>query len=418
MRRFACLTVAWFALLQNVSAAEAADTWPSFRGSGANVLATDNLPVEWSARGRKNVAWNVRLAGYGQSCPVLWKDRVFVTAVEGEHKEKLLVQCLSLATGERQWMREFAATQRIKDGDSVSRGAPTPAIDEHGCYALFESGDLVALTHDGGSLWSRSLVADYGEFLGPHGYASSLAQHRDRLLVQVSHRGPSYLLALDKANGKNLWKTDLPEQTAWASPLVAAAGGEPLALVCAGGSLHAFALANGAPRWQIGDLKGNVTPSPACEGKLIVVGSNEPGFTQAFRLDPLPDRPAEPAWIADKTTCGYASPLIHRGHVYFVGKTGVAACHDLESGELRWTERLPGACWATPLGAGDRIYFVTKDGTTAVVQAGPQYQLLAENELSFTDVVYGVAAVDGSLLLRAGRSLARVTTSPQQAQPQ
>ncbi|MCI0357555.1 MAG: PQQ-binding-like beta-propeller repeat protein [Planctomycetaceae bacterium] len=397
-------------LATNLYAAPPADVWPAFRGDGTSVSPTDNLPVQWAARGHKNVAWIVRLAGYGQSCPVISNGAVFVTAVDGEHKEKLLVQCLDLHTGERRWMREFAATQKIRDGDTVSRGAPTPAVDDHALYAMFESGDLIALAHDGRELWRRSLVADYGEFTGPHGYASSLAQHADRLLVQVSHRGPSYLLALNKATGQNLWKTDLPAQTAWSSPLVADVDSGPLVLAGTGGSLHAFSLSDGAPRWQIGNLKGNTTPSPVCDGKFIVVASSEPGFTQALRLDASQMQPPQPAWLAAKTSCGYSSPLIYRGQVYIVGKTGIAACHDLESGELRWTERLPGPCWATPLAAGDRVYFVTKDSTTAVVQAGPKYQLLAENELSFTDVVYGAAAVDGSLLLRSGRSLARVTT--------
>jgi outer membrane protein assembly factor BamB len=323
------------------------------------------------------------------------------------------VQSLDLETGERRWLQEFKGTQQVKDGDTVSRGAPTPTVDAEGVYVLFESGDLIALAHDGRERWRRSLVGDYGPFEGPHGYASSLAQHEGCLVVQVSHRGPSYLLAIDKASGRNIWKRELPPQTAWSSPLVVAPLGEPLILIGTGGSLRALALEDGKELWQVSDLKGITTPSPAWGDNLVVIGSSEPGFTQAFRLDAAGKLPsAEPAWLAAKTTCGYASPLVHRGHVYFVNKTGVAVCHDLATGEMRWTERLPGTCWATPLAAGERIYFVTKDGTTAVVRAGPTYELLAENELSFTDVVYAVAAADDSLLMRAGRSLVRITGNP------
>jgi outer membrane protein assembly factor BamB len=390
-----------------------ATAWPGFRCQPDGSTKAGDLPVEWAARGRRNFAWTVRLPGYGQSCPVIWGGRVFVTSVAGEEKEQLLLTCLDLASGKEFWQREYAGTQHVADGDTVSRGAPTPAVDARAVYAFYESGDLIAADHDGRELWKRSLVAEYGEFQGPHGYASSPAIASDRMIVQVSHKGPSYVVAIDKFSGKNLWKIDLPSATAWSSPVVVEGEGiaEPIVLVSSSGSLQAIALADGSPRWQISDLKGNTTPTPATDGQLVVVGSSDPGFTRAFRLGGSGDvSQSHLAWSAEKSTCGYASPLIHRGHVYFVGKTGIATCHNLATGEVCWTERLPGACWASPLGAGDRVYFVTKDGTTAVVQAGPKFELLAENELSFTDVAYGIAAVDGSLLIRAGRSLARVTT--------
>ncbi len=106
----------------------------------------------------------------------------------------------------------------------------------------------------------------------------------------------------------------------------------------------------------------------------------------------------------------YCSPLVYHGHVYLVNKTGVASCLDLQTGQLRWTERLPGACWASPLGALGRVYFFTKDGSTVVIKAGPNYEPLAENELSATDIVYGVAAVEDSILIRYGRGLVRLGT--------
>jgi outer membrane protein assembly factor BamB len=383
--------------------------WPGFRGAGPGTTVACDLPLAWTVRGRKNFAWTVRLPGYGQSSPVVWVDKVFVTAVEGEFKERLLLIALDLSSGTQLWQREFVGTQKVPDGDTVSRGAPTPAVDAERVYTLFESGDLFALDHEGKELWRRSLVAEYGEFQGPHGYGSSPAQTDNALIVQVSHRGPSYLLAIDKATGKNLWKRDLPMQTAWSSPTLVKRGGRTEILVNSVGSVQAFDAKDGCQLWIIDGLEGNSTCSPSSDGTLAVIGSRELHANLAIRLGGAGHvSQTHVAWRAKNVTSAYGSPLIHRGHVYFVNPAGVATCLDLQTGAPRWATRLPNTCWASPLGAGDRVYFFTKEGATVVVRAGPVLERLAESELSTTDIVYGIAAVDGKILIRSGRSLACV----------
>lgn len=189
--------------------------------------------------------------------------------------------------------------------------------------------------------------------------------------------------------------------------------GQPLAIISASETLAAVDATSGKILWQVVDLKGNTAPSPSVAGELVVVASSNPGFTRAYRLEQ--GRGGEeiaPVWTADKVTTSYGSPLVYRGYVYQVNKAGVATCVELQSGETQWSERLPGVCWATPLAAGDCIYFFSKDGTTTVYEAGPAVKKVAENELSITDDVYGVAAVENSILIRSGRGLVRVTTEP------
>jgi outer membrane protein assembly factor BamB len=114
-------------------------------------------------------------------------------------------------------------------------------------------------------------------------------------------------------------------------------------------------------------------------------------------------------WRAEEATANFCSPLIHQGHVYFVNKVGVAFCLDLKTGEERWRARLGGEVWASPLAAGDRIYFFGIDGKTFVMRAGAKMEQLAMNELSGVERVYGVAAVDRALLLRSGRKLIKLS---------
>lgn len=437
------------------------ETWPGFRGDGTSCTAAKNLPVRWSPT--ENVAWRTPLLGYGQSSPVVWKDRVFLTAIDGAEKERLFVMGVDVKAGKVAWMKEFAATQKGKNNPMMSRAGPTPVVDAEGMYCLFESGDLIALTHDGGKLWQRSLTTDYGEFKNNHGLGSSLAQTGRAVFVQVDHAGPSYLLAVDKASGKELWKADRPSRTSWTSPVVMTLNGKPAVLVSGGGSLTAYDAASGKELAAFDGLVGNTIPSPAVSGDLIVIGAGEnrmkPDLTASAKSNCLvrfglkDGKPSfEPVWSGKKAISHHASPLVHRGHVYFVTKTGLVHCVDLKTGEERYAERLDNQCWATPVGAGDHVFFFGKDGVTTVLKAGPDFDKVASNrfwsaadfakrrddakdtaavtlpkpregkgpgggpplskdELEATrysavgDVVYGVAAVDGTFVVRTGTEL-------------
>src|SRR5690606_7492417 len=153
-----------------ILSAEASHHWPGFRGDGTSCTAAVHLPLTWSES--ENVAWRVKLAGRGQSSPIVYGNRAFATSVAGENKERLLIESFDLATGERLWLQEFAGTQKVPDSEYVSRGAPTPVANDKRVYAFFESGNLIALDHDGKLIWQRSLVEEYGEFLGNHGIGS------------------------------------------------------------------------------------------------------------------------------------------------------------------------------------------------------------------------------------------------------
>lgn len=438
-----------------------ADTWPGFRNDGSSVTAARDLPTTWSPT--ENVAWRAALPGYGQSSPVVWKGRVFVTAVEGDEKEKLLVAALDLKSGAVAWKKEFAAARKGKNNPMMSRAGPTPVVDAGGVYCLFESGDLLALSHEGGRLWSRALAADFGEFKNSHGLGSSLAQSGRAVFVQVDHAGPSYLLAVCKGTGKDMWKAERPSRTSWTSPVVAPLGGKPAVLASGGGTLVAYDAATGKELASLDGLTGNAIPSPTVAGEVVVVGAAEgrakpdaaavAKSNRAVRFAATGGKPGfEPVWGAGKAISHHASPVVHRGHVYFVTKLGLVHCFDLKTGEEKYVERLDDQVWATPVAAGDHVYFFGKAGVTTVLKAGPEFDKVAANRLwsredyaarlaaakkaaaetlpkppegkgpgggpplpkdeldatrysAVGDVVYGVAAVDGAFLVRTGTEL-------------
>jgi outer membrane protein assembly factor BamB len=397
-----------------ISAAPDGDTWPAFRGRGDSVSYAESLPLRWGEQ--TGVAWTSDIAGYGQSSPVVWRDRIFVTSVEGKNKEKSLVTCFDLKSGRMIWSKDFSSSQPAEVNDYMSRGAPTPAVDDRRVYAFFETGDLVVLDHDGHVLWQRSITTDYGKFLGNHGLGSSLALTGDAVIVLVCHDGSSYLLAIDKATGTTRWKIDRPQQVSWSSPIYDAGRGQ--IVISSSGTCEAIDAQSGRQLWVAGGMEGNTVPSATITDELVVVGSSEIGSNVAIRRGGQADvSGTHISWRSASATASFNSPLVYRDHVYMVNRAGVAYCLDLRSGKTVWNYRLGDSCWASPLGAADRVYFFGKSGKTTVVAAGPALEVLAENILPTDDRVYGVAAVNGVLIVRTGSELMCIHKAEAESKP-
>lgn len=434
------------------------DAWTGFRGDGSSTTTAGNLPVKWSSK--ENVAWRIDLPGYGQSSPVVWKDRVFVTAVEGAEKETCIVLAADVHTGDVLWKKKFQSSQKGKNNPSVSRAAPTPVVDQNGLYVFFESGDLIGLSHGGDIKWKRSLTEEYGEFENHHGLGSSLAQTDVSVIVLVEHRGPSYLLAVEKATGKTIWKTERKSGLSWTSPIIAEHENRTLVLVSSNGSLTSYDAGSGKELWMLDGLAGNLIPSPTITGDVVVVGAGQGGFTFdrqaaaksncAVRLTMEGGKPGyKVLWRGDKAVAHHASPVVHQGCIYLLTRVGVLYCRDLETGKELYVERVH-PCWATPIATGKHIYLFGKNGVTTVIESGPRFKEVATNRLWSDEelesrqeiaeqqpnsqfpslpphgraemetmlqeavgaVVYGIAAVEDTFILRTGTELYCIRRAP------
>ena len=378
--------------------------WAGFRGAGDSIAPEAELPLVWSDE--SNLAWRCRLAGYGQSSPVVWGDRAFVTSVVGENKEMLVVTAVGLGDGAILWRKEFPASQTVKATDYVSRASPTPVVDQDHVYAFFESGDLIALTHAGDPVWKRSLTKEFGDIQGNHGLGSSPAQTDTSIVVLVDHDGPSYLLALEKGTGKTIWKIDRPKRVSWSSPLVCVGSEGPEVLVSSNGVVQAYRGGDGELLWEVTGLKGNTIASPSATGETVLIGSGQVGDNLLIRRGGSGDvTGSHVAWRAPSVSSSFGSPLVYRDVAYFVNKAGAAFAVDLADGKTLWTQRLPDSTWASPIAAGDRIYFFCKNGQTLVARAGREFEKLAENKLTIEGRVYGVAVLPRTVLIRTGDHL-------------
>jgi outer membrane protein assembly factor BamB len=385
-----------------MSSSLAAADWPGFRGDGTSVSTARDLPLHWSAT--SNMAWRVTLPGTGQSSPIIWRDRVYVTSAVGPRKEHLVVQALSLDTGKELWRFTTNSSRAQEVSNMHSQAAPTPVAADDGVFAFFESGDGFALTHEGSARWHHTLAKSAGEGTGNHGLGGSPVLFERGLFLPLDQQGPACLLALDRTSGAMLWKTARPDRVGWSTPVVARRGDEWQIIASGTGTAAGYDPETGALRWEVSGILKNTVPSPTVAGSLLVIGSGSKGSNLALDLAAGPKPPTE-LWRSTDATCGFASPLIHRGRVYFLSKAGVLTCLEARSGRRLFEERVNDGGWASPIGAGDRIYVFGEKTSTTILAATDAFRPLATNELNFSKTVCGVAATDGALIFRAYEEL-------------
>jgi outer membrane protein assembly factor BamB len=366
-----------------------ADVWPSFLGPANDSTRPSELPLKWSPD--SGVRWLAEIPGHGQSSPVVWGDRVFVTSVQGPHKDKYFITCFQADTGKPLWSHSFKNSSPVANSYYVSRAAPTPIVDAQRVVAFFESGDCIALSHGGDVLWRRDLGKDEGPIAAEFGLGASPCQTEDAVFVLLEHDGPSGLLALDKRTGETRWKAERESTRSWSSPAILDVDGMSQVVVSSGGGVDGYDPASGDKLWTLEDIGGNTgcTPIDCGDGRFLIgasPGRNGENAGSAARSNCMVrvtrdgDRfVAEKQWIAEGAFPSWASPILHKGLAYWINRSGVVFCFDAKTGEKVFAERTRQSCWATPFAIGDRIYLFGKDGLVTVLKAGREFDVIAEN---------------------------------------
>ena len=363
--------------------------WTSFRNGGSSsVPDAAKLPVRWSAK--EGIAWQAELPGYGQSSPVLLGERVFITAVKGDQKEKNLIVCLNRKSGQAQWVTETESSLKGASNYMYSRAAPTPVVDHSMAYGFFESGDLIAVDFETGQIrWKRDIKEMTNGFKSRHGLGSSLAANNTHLFLNLEHDGPSFLIAIDKTNGKTAWKVSRPSGSSWSSPAIMRWGKQEYVVVSSAGQAIAVDAKTGDEVWRVDGLAGNSVASPLVSKNKVYLGARKPEFGNAetaaksnlcLEIKPNSNTP-KVKWRSQRCMADYASPVIIDRYLFLIDGNGILGCLDRESGQEIYRKRLGFKCWATPIVCGDHLFLFGKNGTTKVVEVGPKFKCLHENYL-------------------------------------
>lgn len=375
-----------------------AENWPQFRGPRA-----DGTSSEGGAAFERN--WQAPLPGPGHSSPIVWGDRIFLTAFEPDRtvigavlgrRGRLLVICLNRTDGKIKWQRE-APSGTIEKTTNVNQPAsPTPATDGQRLYVYFGSFGLLAYDLDGNPLWQHKL----GPYDSHMGSGSSPVLSGGKLLLNLESDGPGFLLNLDPQTGKEIWRVPRrTRQAGYSTPMVWNG-----TIIAAGHrQVTAHQSGDGRELWTTPGLGDYVVPTPVAGPDLLYVTSNGPGGGIVIALNGQ----GTAVWRSSKGGAYVASPLLLGKRLYTVHQGGVVTCLDSATGRLIWQQRLAakGDYYASPVSAGGLIYLLSEAGDLSVIADGDAFRLLRASSLG--GAVYASPAVSrGVMLIRSNHWLA------------
>lgn len=436
--RILALTLTLFCGSFALSAQTRGTDWPSWRGPNGGVSPDRSLPTSWSAS--ENIAWKAPLAGAGVSTPIVVGDRVYVTSQigagvrrEGNHprlvqgsdaatqgeralgstpapadpaRTMFVVEAFNRANGTRLWERRIdAAGDLTPVHDKHNLASSSPVSDGSLVFAWFGTGQLVALDRAGAIVWQRHLASENGAFDIQWGHGSSPALHEDLLILLCDQPARSYLLAIDKATGKDRWKADRGKgRASYSTPVIVKGAAGTEIVVNSTERIDAYDAGNGTLLWHAGETSRFAVPTPVFhDGVIYASRGYRSGPYMAIKAGGRGDVNGTHTLWRVATGAPYVSSLLHYdGIVYMANDVGVLTAVDAASGERVWQERVDGVFSASPVGGAGHVYFVSENGDTVVVKAGRAPQVVRRNPLGERSVA-SPAIAGGQLFIRTDK---------------
>jgi outer membrane protein assembly factor BamB len=399
--------------LGTVVAGPTAENWPQWRGPQLNGISGEkDLPLRWSKTA--NIAWKLALPAWSGSTPVIWGDRIFLHVADGND---LYLWCVDRTRGVSLWKQRLGGGNARMMKQNMS--SPSPVTDGLDVWAMTGTGILKAFDFTGKELWVRDIQKDYGRFGMMHGYASSPLLFEDALYLQVLHGtgagNPSYVLRVDKATGKTVWRTNRPTQArfespdAYTTPALLRYGTSTEIVVTGGDVVTGYDPATGKELWRVNGLNPSndgdyrIVASPVVYGDVIIAPSRE-----------RPMLALKAGGQGETTNLLWSSangpdvptPVTDGTYLYVVNDRGIMWCLDLKTGKAVYSRQRvrSGTYSGSPVLADGKIYVTNEDGVTVVVKAGPSFQVLAENDLD--DYTLSSPAIsDGQIFIRTAKFL-------------
>ena len=412
----------------------AADAWPQFRGPDAGVAEDKGLPETWSAT--EHVAWKIDIPGRGWSSPVVAADRIYLTSViasgqeeapkkglyfggnreappAGEHR--WMVYCVDWKSGKLLWQRELARGAAPARHLKNSYASETPVTDGERVWVYFGSVGVFCLDRDGKVLWSQK----FGPFPMRYGWgtAASPVLHRGRLYIVNDNDERSFLVALDAKTGKEIWRVDRDERSNWATPFVWESGARTEIVTPGSGRVRSYDL-DGKLLWQLGGMSSIVIPTPFTRHGLLFLASGyvgdevrpvyavRPGASGDISLGKDETSNRSIAWYQRQAGPYNPSPIVYGDYYYTLLDRGLFTCHDARTGkEIYGKQRIDPAAsafTASPWAYHGKIFALSEDGDTFVIQAGPEFKVLGKN--SIDEMFMATPAIYKSSLILRGAS--------------
>jgi outer membrane protein assembly factor BamB len=429
MRKFlaaigVCTLLVSVSLLAQNARPTADPHWPAWRGPTHDGVSREtSLPTKWSAT--EGVDWKLPLPSYSGSTPIIWNDFVFLNVATASNTGELELWAIDRNKKEVAWKRPIAGGNHIERKQNMS--SPSPVTDGRNVWVMTGVGVLKSFDFTGKEIWSRDIQADYGRFGLNWGYASSPRLHDGALYVQVLHGmktdDPSYVLRIDAATGKTVWRVERPTRAqrespdSYTTPAIVQHNGKTEVVITGGDAATGHDLETGKELWRAEGLNPNnrmdfrTVASPISAGGLVIVPVRETPL-YAYRPGGSGDvSSSQLAWKFDGAGVDVPSPVSDGTYLYLVNDRGVVHCLDLKTGAIIYGPvRLPSGTYsASPVLADGNIYVTTEqEGTTTVFKSGPKFEVVSSNNLDGDCVPYclsSVAVSQGQLFLKTSSNL-------------
>jgi outer membrane protein assembly factor BamB len=379
--------------------------WPRFRGpTGQGDTNTTSLPSAWDNNGT-NVRWRVKVPGKGNSSPITWGERLFLTSSSEDGAERSVL-CFRLADGELLWNRPVPAKppeRGVRDKNGYA--SATPVTDGERVISFLGSCGLVCHDFEGKQIWQ------YSDFTirSTHGVGSSPVLYKDLvILCQDQNQADSIFLALDKRTGEKIWQEKRAKAMTWNTPVVLRVGDRDELIAAGGKTVKGYDPLTGKELWSLAGPTEEVIPTIVIGKNLMYSASGRNGPTIAMRLGGKGDvTKSALVWRAVRGGPHVPSPILVNGRLYTANDTGIVTCLHAATGELLYQERIDDRFSASPIASGDRIYVSGESGVTYILKASEDFEVLAKNDLS-SPILASPAVVGNDLILRTQEELVRV----------
>lgn len=436
----ACLLLTPAALVTGTSDADPAH-WPQWRGPFSNGMARTAAPVEWSET--KNTKWKVTIPGRGFSTPAIWGDRIFVTTAVptgktvqpasstsrsddqntgrggqrrgnpnggsgADEEHKFIVMCLDRKTGKTVWERVAKLTTPHEGYHRAygSFASYSPVTDGKFVYTSFGSRGVYCYDMGGKLIWEKDLGVRM-RMRNQFGEGGAPALDGNHLILNFDQESDSFIVALDKRNGKERWRTGRDEISAWSTPLVIEHKGRRQIVVSATNKVRAYDPENGKVIWECAGLGVNVIPAPVRHNDMVYLmsGFRDPKLI-AIRLGREGDLSNTDAvvWSQTRGLSYTASPVLDDNKLYALTDSGMLSCFNATTGQPYYHQKRlpqPDNFKASPIGADGKLYLASESGVVTVIKMGEQFEILATNTFEDQMFIASPVVAAGELILRS-----------------
>jgi outer membrane protein assembly factor BamB len=422
--------------------------WPQWRGPFFNGMALGDAPTTWSDT--KNIKWKTTIPGRGYSTPIIWADRIFLTTAvptgkppaqaqvppssgeqqsaasgqgerrgrgpggdagpQAEHSFEVL--SIDRKTGKIIWQRtaKVAAPHEGYHRTYGSFASNSPVTDGRFVYASFGSRGIYCYDFNGKLIWEKDLGVQMKIRLA-FGEGTAPLLLDDRLIMVFDHEAGSFIVALDKHTGKELWRVPRDEGSSWSTPLAINYAGRKQVVVAATKKVRSYDPENGRLLWEAAGLGSNVIPMPVYQNGFVYVmsGYRDPRL-MAIKLGKEGDLTGTDSivWNHTRGLAYTASPVLHDNKLHIITDNGLISTFNATTGEPYYAQaRLPQTYnfKASPVGANGKLYLATEDGNVVVVKMGDKFEVIATNTLTDQVFISTPVIAGGEIFLRGQNTL-------------